>query len=109
MQALTFDQLITTSVVILVLVGAYNTIMTAVKTRREEKKLKEKPVNDITTIIEQHEKKLDNDNDRLVHMEEANRVMLRGVMALLSHEINGNSVDKLKTSYDEIQQFLIEK
>lgn len=109
MAALTFDQLITTSVVILVLIGAYNTIMTAVRTRREEKKLKEKPVTDISEIVDQHEQKLHNDNERLIHMEEANRIMLRGVMALLSHEINGNSIDKLKTSYDEIYKFLIEK
>ena len=109
MAALTFDQLITTSVVVLVLIGAYNTIMTAVKTRREEKRLKDKPVNDISEIVEQHEQKLKNDNERLSNIEDSSRILLRGVMALLSHEINGNSVENLKKSFDEIQKFLIEK
>ena len=32
---------------------------------------------------------------------------MRALMALMSHEINGNSDDKLKQSYDEIQTYLI--
>jgi hypothetical protein len=34
---------------------------------------------------------------------------MRAVMALLSHEISGNSDDKLKASLEEIQKHLIEK
>ena len=37
-----------------------------------------------------------------------NRVMCRGILALLSHEINGNSDDKLKASQQEITDFLLD-
>ena len=40
---------------------------------------------------------------------QSNRIIMRALMAMLSHEINGNSDEKLKASFDEIQQFLIEK
>ena len=36
MNELTYDKFLTALVVILILAGAYNTIMTAVKNRREE-------------------------------------------------------------------------
>ncbi len=44
MAELTCDKFLTALVVILLLAGAYNTIMTTVKTRREEKKLRDSPV-----------------------------------------------------------------
>ena len=40
-------------------------------------------------------------------MGEQSTIMLRGVRALLSHEINGNSTDKLKDSMTEIDDYLI--
>ena len=52
---------------------------------------------------------LDRHNDRVKAIEEGNRVLCRGILALLSHEINGNSDDKLKASQAEITDYLIEK
>ena len=53
--------------------------------------------------------KLDRDNRRLNDLEEGNRVICRGILALLSHEISGNSDDKLKESQAEITNYLIER
>lgn len=53
--------------------------------------------------------KLDKDNRRLNDLEEGNRVICRGILALLSHEINGNSNDKLLTSQKEITDYLINR
>lgn len=108
-QTLTFEQLIGTVAVILILVGAYNTLMTAVKTRREEKRRREQPVSDLEQTVNEHEEKLKRDHDRLNSLEESNRIIMRAMMALMSHEINGNSDDKLRASYEEIQKYLIEK
>ena len=36
-------------------------------------------------------------------------MLCRGMLALLSHEINGNSVDKLRKAQDELTNFLIER
>lgn len=109
MQNITFEQLVGLMAVALVLIGAYNTIMGAVKTHREEKKRKDAPVNNLEEQVKEHEDKLKRDHERLNELENGNRIMMRAMMAMLSHEINGNSDDKLKASLDEIQKFLIEK
>lgn len=113
MAELTYDKFLTALVVILLLAGAYNTIMTTVKTRREEKKLRESPVTQLKERVDRHDELLAKDKDRLDAMEnrmqdmgEQSTIMLRGVRALLSHEINGNSVDKLNASMSEIDDYL---
>lgn len=53
--------------------------------------------------------KLNKDNQRLNDLEEGNRVICRGILAMLSHEINGNSNDKLLASQTEITNYLINK
>lgn len=109
MQNITFEQLVGLMAVALVLIGAYNTIMSAIKTHREEQKRKDAPVNTLETQVKEHEEKLLRDHERLNDLEEANRIQMRALMAMLHHEIDGNSVDGLKRSYEEIQRYLIEK
>lgn len=46
---------------------------------------------------------------RITAIEEGNKVLCRGILALLSHEINGNSSDKLKSAQTEITNYLIDK
>ena len=108
-QALSFEQLVGTVAVVLLLVGVYNTIMNAIKTAREEKRLKEQPVNTLEHTVDDHTKKLQNDHERITQLEESNRIIMRALMAVMSHEVNGNSTEKLQKSMDEIQQFLIER
>ena len=55
------------------------------------------------------EQKLKKDKERLDALEDGQRVMMRGMYALISHEINGNSDDKLKQSQAEIMNYLIDR
>lgn len=109
MENITFAQLAGLAALVLVLVGAYNTIMNAVKTYREEKRRKDQPVNSLESKVNEHEEKLKKDHERLNELEEANRIQMRALMAMLHHEIDGNSIEGLKKAYEEIQQYLIEK
>ena len=116
LKDITFEQLIGLAVVIVVLTGAYNTIMTAIKNRIEAKKRHYAPVDTLTARVDGHDKMLANDKRRLEDMDERLSILktesamtLKGVRALLSHEINGNSDDKLKESYDNIDNYLINK
>ena len=108
-QSLSFEQLIATVAVILLLVGVYNTVMSAIKTAREEKKLRDQPVNTLENTVEDHTQKLKKDHERITELEESNRIIMRALMAVMSHEVNGNSTDKLQKSMEEIQEFLIER
>lgn len=114
MEALTFEQLLGAAIVILILIGAYNTVMTAIKNRREEKRIRESPVMALKERVDRHDELLAKDKDRLDRVEgriddmgTQSTIMLRGVRALLSHEINGNSDDKLRSSMSEIDDYLI--
>lgn len=109
MENITFEQVRNLVLLVLALLGGYNVLMTAIKNRREEKRRKDAPVNNLEEKVNDHDERLDRDHKRLNDLEESNRIIMRALMAMLSHEINGNSDEKLKASFDEIQQFLIEK
>lgn len=59
--------------------------------------------------IEDHTAKLSMQKHQIDEIEEGQRVMCRGVLAILSHMINGNSSDALKESQKEITDYLITK
>jgi hypothetical protein len=109
LKDITPDSLFLAFLVVLALLGAYITVMNAIKTWREEKQRKDMPVNELEETVKGHTDMLRRDNDRLKELEEGNRIMMRAMMALLSHDINGNSSDKLKEAMDEIQRYLIER
>jgi hypothetical protein len=60
-------------------------------------------------LIEDHTRKLAGQAAQIDAIEKGNKVLCRGILALLSHEINGNSTDKLAASRDEITNYLIDK
>lgn len=116
MAQLTYQQLIGAVAVILVLLGAYNTVMGAIKAHREEKKFRESPVTKLTERVDRHDELLAKDKDRLDKLEtdvmdlgEATRILLRQSMAANDHMISGNDVSKLRESNTEIQKYLLNR
>lgn len=59
--------------------------------------------------LDAHERRLAEQHTHIDDIEEGQKVICRGVLALLSHEINGNSDDKLRASQAEITNYLIDK
>lgn len=53
--------------------------------------------------------KLGNDNKRIKALEDGNKVVCKALMALLSHEINENSKDKLEKALADLHEYLIER
>ena len=109
LKDITPDSLFLAFLVVLALLGAYTTIMNAVKTYREEKQRKDAPVNSMEQQVREHGEQLTREHERIEDLEESNRIIMRALMAMLSHEINGNSDDRLRASFDEIQQYLIDR
>ncbi len=93
------------AIVLLALAGVVVLIGNVVKTVREWKI----PQENMKAWRSKVDRFLVNDQQRLENMEAANKVICRGILALLSHEINGNSIDKLKSSQAEITDYLIER
>lgn len=80
-------------------------VWNAIKALREMRK----PHDDMQAWRRDVNTKLTNDNARLNELEEGNKVICRGILAMLSHEINGNSNDKLVASQQEITNYLIDR
>ena len=59
--------------------------------------------------LEKHTEYLDSDNRRLKEMEETNKLIMRGVMGIMTHEIDGNHTEQLKQTRDEMQDYLINR
>ena len=55
------------------------------------------------------DRKLSSDNARITSLEEGNKAICKALIALLSHEINGNSKDKLQTALTGLQDYLIDR
>jgi DNA-binding protein H-NS len=113
---LTFGEIIGLLAVLVLFIEIYNKFATARNNRRAEEKLRKAPVETLTARVDAHDKMLANDKKRMDEMDERltairkeSSMTLRGVRALLSHEINGNSNEKLQKSYDEIDEYLLPK
>ena len=61
-----------------------------------------KPRMDINETIKDHE-------DRVGSLEEGNKIICKALLAIMSHEINGNSIDKLQKAYDAMSDYLVDK
>ena len=92
-------------IVLLALAGVIVLIGNVVKTIREWKK----PAVDLNEWRRSVDTKLSNDCKRLGAIEEGNKIITRGMLAMISHELNGNSNDKLLASQTEITNYLIER
>ena len=104
MADLTLVQVQGFTVVLLAILAFIVLIGNAVKTIKDWKK----PKDDFDSWRRDVDDKLDKDNKRLKHLEEGNKVKCRALMALLSHEINGNSTDKLTNALSDLNDYLIE-
>ena len=63
----------------------------------------------LETNVKQLKDYLDNDNRRIKTIEAGNRITQQALLALMSHALNGNDVDKLEKARDDLQEYLIAK
>lgn len=102
---ITLPQLKDTALVVLALAGIIVLIGNMIKVIKEWRK----PQSDLKAWQKSVDDRLKSDHERLKSMEDGNKVVCRGILALLSHEINGNSIDKLKASQSEMTNYLIDR
>lgn len=72
-----------------------------------------KKIEERLDTLEEHSKHVDkclnNDNKRLTNIESDTKLTLRGMLQLITHEIDGNHVDKLAELRDEGIEYLIKR
>ena len=116
MPDISFEQLVWIMGVLLVMLGAYNTVMTSIKNHREEKRIKNSPITEINAKLSAHDEMLARDKRELEQLRKAmderekeSRLTLRSLMVIMSHLINGNDVTKLQNIMEEINKYLINR
>lgn len=102
-----YDDIVTFVMVLLALCGAISIIGNTINLLRNWKK---------ESKLLAHENQLQNHENRIKVLEESKsnqeeyiKVMCNTVLALVSHEINGNSIDKLQHAQEELRAFLINR
>lgn len=60
------------------------------------------------STIDLHTGQLNATNARVDRLDNDSKALLHGMSALLSHEVNGNSIDKLQKAYNATSNYLID-
>lgn len=75
-----------------------------------------KPDIDRDDRLKKHEELLDSDNKRLKELEreqaeikEAQQVLMKSILALMSHSIDGDHLEELKIARDDMQNYLLRR
>ncbi len=64
------------------------------------------PLKKIVDQVDEHETKLQNDDKRITQQDSDMQMMLKCMFVLMNHDIDGNGVDKLKATRDELQEYI---
>ena len=67
------------------------------------------PYRKLKRSVAEHERLLASDHERLNREEASTKAMMGGILALMNHEITGNSIEGLKRARDELQTHLVQK
>lgn len=65
--------------------------------------------NELKTKVEKLEQYQSIDHKELKVVELGNEKICKGILAIMDHELTGNSIEKLRKTKDELQDYLIEK
>ena len=89
--------------------GCLTAIAVAINWIAKGVKTMSKPQADQNKQIKENAESIADHEERLTAQEEQSKLIMQGVLALLSHSIDGNNIEQMKATKNDIQKFLIEK
>ena len=92
---------------IVILSNAAEKIANAVKAAKAPEQRQNTEIEDIKKRLEKVEKEILLDEKQLKDARECNRVITKGVLALLDHGINGNNIDQMTEARSDVEKYLI--
>lgn len=105
MEALTGNNLLVALVVLVAIAELFNI---AAKTLQNIKAVRN-PSKELADRVDAHQRMLDTDKKRLDSMEEGQNALCTAMLAILDHEISGNSTDKLQSAKTGLTNYLIKR
>ena len=100
-----YETLATSFIVLLSACAALAVIWGAVKAIKEIRK----PHDDLVSKVEEHERKLVNDHERLEDLKESNDLQALMLLQMANHMIDGNHNDLLIEARDNLQKYLVKR
>ena len=76
---------------------------------QEPERVQNRRLDALEETVGKFETYFDRDKRRLDSLDEGNRVTQQALLALMSHAINGNDVEKLTRAKDDLESYLINK
>lgn len=105
-----FIENITTWLQLIVLVASVITLaITVGKTAQKPNKTQDERLDALEARMTAVDARLDAGDKHFGASDKGNRITQEALLALMSHAINGNDIDKLKKAKDRLQEYLIEK
>lgn len=100
-------QLICTAII--TLGGAGAIIISIIKWAHKPTDSRDDRLNKHDEELKRHQELLERDHVRLSELEEGNKILMRSMLALMSHAIDGNNTEELKRARDDMQEYLIRR
>ena len=108
MEAVTLVQIRDFVIVLVALCGFIILLGNVVKTVREWKKPADEARDDANQWRTEMDESMKDNTERIKKVEDGNKIIMKALMAIMNHEINGNSVDKLQKALGELNDYLID-
>lgn len=90
------------------IVAAITCITTIIKKVKQPNEIQNDRLNKVEEKLERYDSLFKQDNKRLTHIEDGNRVTQRALLALLAHGIDGNDIEAMKKAKAELTEYLIQ-
>lgn len=103
------QMIVTCASAIVTLSAAATVFITMYRGAKKPNEIQNQRLDKLEERMTKLEDRLDSDNTRLNSIEQGNRVTQRALLALLSHEIDGNHTEGLKSARDELQNYLLDR
>ena len=100
-----YEALSTSFIVLLSACAALAVIWGAVKAFKEIRN----PHDDLVLKVEEHDRKLVNDHERLEDLKESNDLQALMLLQMANHMIDGNHTDLLIEARDNLQKYLVKR
>lgn len=95
---------------LIVLIASVVTLMVTVsKTIQKPNKTQDDRLDALETWKLKVEERLETGNQHFEEVDKSNRITQKALLALMSHAINGNDIDKLKQAKDDLENYLTDK
>ena len=87
--------------------GAVEKIAKAVRVVKAPEQAQNNEISDIKDRLDKLESQQEKDESQIEASKECNRVLTKGMLALLEHGINGNNIDQMRDAKNDVEAYLI--